>query len=284
VQHHHAHIAACIAEHGVSGPVIGFAFDGLGFGADGTLWGGEVLLADLLRSERIGHFAPVAMPGGTAAIREPWRMAAAYLHAGGDSAGLAALRVRHGRRLDDVVSLVVHELQAPTASSVGRLFDAVAAITGLRDVVTYEGQAAVELEQAVDDDEPGTYDVPIRPGRPFVVDGVALVSAASADVRAGVPVPAVAARVHRALTDVIVAAATRVRADTAVTRVALSGGVFQNVRLLDGAVSRLTDHGFEVLTHERVPTNDGGISFGQAAVAAARDAAGLIPGAGTAHP
>jgi hydrogenase maturation protein HypF len=264
--------------------VIGFAFDGLGYGSDGTLWGGEVLVADLLGSRRVGHFAPVAMPGGAAAIREPWRMGAAYLEAAGDTEGLAGLRSRHGRRLDDVVALVARGLQSPTVSSVGRLFDAVAAIAGLRDVVTYEGQAAIELEQAVDDDEPGTYAVPMPAGMPFVVDGIALVAAAARDLRDDVPVAAVAARVHHALSDVIVEAATRVRAETGLTDVALSGGVFQNVRLLEGAVSSLADHGFAVLTHELVPTNDGGISFGQAAVAAARGAAGLIPAAGTGHP
>ena len=284
VQHHHAHIAACLAEHGSAEPVIGIAFDGLGFGDDGTFWGGEILVADLVASRRVGHFAPVALPGGAAAIREPWRMAAAYLQAAGDTEGLAALRRRHGRRLDDVLALVARGLQSPTASSVGRLFDAVAAIAGLRDVVTYEGQAAIELEQAVDDDERGTYAAPITPGTPFVIDGVALVTAAAADLRAGVPVPTVAARVHHALADVIVDAAVRVRTETGIDRVALSGGVFQNVHLLERAGAALSARDFDVLTHERVPANDGGISFGQAAIAAARDAAGLIPAAGTGHP
>jgi hydrogenase maturation protein HypF len=284
VQHHHAHVAACLAEHGSADPVIGVAFDGLGFGDDGTFWGGEILVADLVGSRRVGHFAPVAMPGGTAAIREPWRMAAAYLAAARDTEGLEALRGRHGRRLDDVLALVARDVRSPAASSVGRLFDAVAAIAGLRDVVTYEGQAAIELEQAVDDDERGTYAVPIVSGAPFVIDGVALVAAAAADLRAGVPTPVVAARLHHALADVVVDAAVRVRSATHLQRVALSGGVFQNVHLLERAGAALSARDFDVLTHERVPANDGGISFGQAAVAAARDAAGLIPAADTGHP
>jgi hydrogenase maturation protein HypF len=211
-------------------------------------------------------------------------MGAAYLQAAGDAEGLAVLRSRQGPRLDDLVALIARGLQSPTVSSVGRLFDAVAAIAGLRDAVTYEGQAAIELEQAVDEDEPGTYAAPIAAGTPFVVDGIALVAAAARDLRADVPVAAVAARVHHALIDVIVEAATRVRAETGLTGVALSGGVFQNVRLLEGAVDGLADRGFDVLTHALVPTNDGGISFGQAAVAAARGAAGLIPAAGRDHP
>jgi hydrogenase maturation protein HypF len=211
-------------------------------------------------------------------------MAAAYLAAAGNDVGLADLRRRHGRRVDDVLALVDRGLRSPTASSVGRLFDAVAAIAGVRDVVTYEGQAAIELEQTVDDDEHGTYAVPVSAGAPFVIDGVALVAAATNDLHAGVPTSAVAARVHHALADIIVDAAMRVRAETSIERVALSGGVFQNVHLLERAETGLAARDFDVLTHEQVPTNDGGISFGQAAVAAARGAAGLIPAAGTGHP
>ena len=179
------------------------------------------------------------MPGGAAAVREPWRMATAYLAAAGDTEGLVALRRRHGRRLDDVLALVARDIRSPAASSVGRLFDAVAAVAGLREVVTYEGQAAIELEQAVDEDERGTYAVAISAGAPFVVDGIALVAAAAADLRAGVPTPVVAARVHHALADVIVDAAGLVRAETGIDRVALSGGVFQNMHLLERAGAAL---------------------------------------------
>jgi hydrogenase maturation protein HypF len=167
VQHHHAHIAACLAENGHPGPVLGLALDGTGWGPDGTVWGGELLVADLLGYERVGHLAPVPLPGGAAAVRQPWRMAAAYL---GSGTGLAVER-RAG--WDAVVSL---GRTALLTSSAGRLFDAVAAVAGIRDTVTYEGQAAVELEQRVDRDERGAYPVRVAGG---VLAGADLVRAAA---------------------------------------------------------------------------------------------------------
>ena len=152
VQHHHAHIASCLADNGVAGPVIGLALDGTGFGPDGTLWGGEVLVADLTGFRRAGHLAPVPLPGGTAAIRQPWRMAAAYL--GSDVDGALPVRRRHAEHWAAVVSLGAGAVRT---SSAGRLFDAVAAVTGVRDRISYEGQAAIELEQRVDPTETGGY-------------------------------------------------------------------------------------------------------------------------------
>jgi len=273
VQHHHAHLAACLADNSSTGPVIGVAFDGLGFGTDGTMWGGEFLVADLCGFERVGHFAVVPLPGGAAAVREPWRMAAAHVDQayGGDvPEGLDVVR-RNARRWDDVLAVARAGVNSPLTSSAGRLFDAVAAIAGVRDAVSYEGQAAVELEQLVDPAETGRYEAGVAGESPLVVSGSDLVRAVVADVAAGVPVATVAARFHNAMVGVIVEVCGRVRDRTGLSVVALSGGVFQNAWLVERALTELTAAGFIVLTHSRVPTNDAGISLGQVAVAGARD-------------
>jgi hydrogenase maturation protein HypF len=269
VQHHHAHIASCLADIGEAGPVIGVAFDGLGYGGDGPIWGGEFLLADLRGFDRLGHLAPIAMPGGTAAIRQPWRMAAAYLDAAYDGAPPSDLDVlrRNESRWAPVLAVARGGVHSPLTSSAGRLVDAVSALLGLRDSINYEGQAAVELEQLADPAERGAY----RAGVTDAVAGVDLVRAVVDDLRKGVAAPVIAARFHHGVVDAITRMCLRLRADTGVVDVALSGGVFQNLLLLKGCVDRLDANGFRVLTHARVPTNDGGISLGQAVVAAARD-------------
>ncbi|MFL6053779.1 MAG: carbamoyltransferase HypF [Actinoallomurus sp.] len=266
VQHHHAHIAACLADNEHTGRVIGVAFDGTGYGLDGTLWGGEFLLADLTGFERAGHLRPVPLPGGTMAIKEPWRMAAAY----GVPEHLAVAR-RNAATWEQVVAVGRAGLGAPPTSSVGRLFDAVAAVLGVRDRVNYEGQAAVELEQLADPQERSAYPVRLdESGSSFVVPGADLVQAVVEDLLAGTPASTIAGRFHNAVGDLIVAGAARLRAATGLITVALSGGVFQNLLLLERAVAGLEAEGFAVLVHHRVPPNDGGISLGQAAVAAAR--------------
>ncbi|GAA2710876.1 carbamoyltransferase HypF [Micromonospora olivasterospora] len=271
VQHHHAHIASCLADNGEPGPVIGVAFDGLGYGEDGTLWGGELLAADLTGYERVGHLDAVPMPGGAAAVREPWRMAAAYLdEVYGDAVPDLAVARRNERRWPAVVALARSGTNSPRTSSVGRLFDAVSAILGLRDRVTYEGQAAVALEQRARPDERGGYRVDASGPVPLADAGRQLVRCVVDDLRAGVDPGRIAARFHDGLADAVVRAAEAVREATGLTDVALSGGVFQNVLLLDRVVRGLEGEGFRVLVHSRVPPNDGGISLGQAVVAAAR--------------
>jgi hydrogenase maturation protein HypF len=246
VQHHHAHIAACLADNDHQDPVLGVAFDGTGFGPDGTLWGGEFLLADLASYQRLTHLRPVAMPGGVMAIKQPWRMAASYV----DELGRPAR--------EDIVKLKRSGLNSPLTSSAGRLFDAAAALLGVRDTITYEGQAAIELEQLADPTEKSAYRARIDD----VVHGEDLIAALLDD--SGTKAQR-AARFHNGIADAIVRTCDRFRDHS--TTVALSGGVFQNVLLLDRTVEALEQEGFHVLTHRNVPTNDGGISFGQVAVA-----------------
>ena len=250
VQHHHAHAAACLAEHGVDGPALALVFDGTGYGPDGTLWGGELLRCDLESFERIAHLEPVPLPGGEAAIREPWRMAAVHLE-------LAGLPVPWPNWDFVAQSLKVN---APLSSGMGRLFDAVAALLGLRLQISYEGQAAVELEHLAGDVAVEPYDWPF--GR-----GTELVALSHKDLLAGRPREEIAAAFH----ETIAAAAAKACVAAAEPKtIVLSGGTFQNLRLLESTRSRLEAHGFEVLTHRQVPPNDAGISYGQAAVAARR--------------
>ena len=276
VQHHHAHIAACLADNGEQGPVIGVAFDGTGYGTDGTIWGGEFLIAGLTGFERAGHLAPVPMPGGAAAIRQPWRMAAAYLDAAypdGPPGGLAIM-MRNEKHWAEVVALARSGLHAPVTSSAGRLFDAAAALLGVRDAINYEGQAAIELEQLAGPAERPGYRAAITAGAVLEVAGADLIRAVCEDLAAGAAPGAVAARFHHGVAGAVVDCCLLLRERTGLEVVALSGGVFQNVLLLGMVVNRLEAQGFRVLTHSRVPCNDGGISLGQAVVAAARDAAG----------
>ena len=273
VQHHHAHIASCLADNGAEGPVIGVAFDGTGYGADGTIWGGEFLVASLGDFSRAGFLAPVPLPGSAAAIRQPWRMAAAYLAAAypdGPPAGLDVI-ARNAGRWDDVLAVARSGLNSPLTSSAGRLFDAVAAILGVRDEINYEGQAAVELEQLADPGEPAGYRAGISEGEQLRVLGADLVRAVVDDLRGGVSPAIAAARFHHGVADAIARTCALLRERTGLGVVALSGGVFQNLLLLDRTATRLEADGFRVLVHRQVPPNDGGISLGQVAVAAARD-------------
>jgi hydrogenase maturation protein HypF len=250
VQHHHAHAAACLAEHANPGPALALVFDGTGYGVDGTLWGGELLRCDLVSFERVAHLDPVPLPGGEAAIREPWRVAAAYLERAGRS-------VPWERWAEVRASLAVN---APVSAGMGRLFDAVAALLGVRETVTYEGQAAIELEQLAGETAAAPYDW--RFG-----DGAALLARAHEDLEDGRRHEEIAAAFHEA----VAAGAASVCAEAASPgTVVLSGGTFQNLRLLASTRRRLEELGFTVLAHRLVPPNDGGISYGQAAVAAAR--------------
>jgi hydrogenase maturation protein HypF len=269
VQHHHAHLAACLAEHGLEGPAVGAIFDGAGLGTDGAVWGGELLVGGLAGFERAGHLWPVRLPGGDRAAREPWRMACAWDAAAAveDSVPEPALRA--------VRQMVRSGVGAPTTTSAGRLFDAVAAVAGVRvRATTYEGQAAIELEAACDPHERGAYAVALVDG---VIDPRQAIRAVARDAAAGVATGVIAARFHRGLAEATARACVALAELHGLDVVVLSGGVFQNRVLLEQTSAPLTRAGLRVLTPERVPPNDGGIAFGQAAVAAA-----LTRSAGTA--
>jgi hydrogenase maturation protein HypF len=274
VQHHHAHLAACLAEHGETGPAIGAIFDGTGHGTDGTVWGGELLCGDLAGFERLGHLWPVRLPGGDAAVRAPWRMARAWLDAalGGDPGMPPALRTAvEERAWRQVGSLVRSGFAAPVTTSAGRLCDAVAALCGVRAEVSYEGQAAIELEALCDPSERGAFPLPAveRDGR-LLLDARVTVRAVVDALGAGDAVPTVAARFHAGLAEGTAEACARLARTRGDVPVVLSGGVFQNVRLLEATVAALGERGVRVLVPERLPPNDGGLAYGQAAVAAAR--------------
>jgi len=269
VQHHHAHIASCMAENHLEGDVIGVAFDGTGYGPDGAIWGGEFLVAGYAAFERRGHLRYVPLAGGDAAIREPWRAALAYCQ---DTFGAAfelpaALRAVPGQRLRVVRRMMAANVNTVATSSCGRLFDAVAALTGLRHEATFEGQAAIELEMIAGDAGATPYPFELTEGQAWEVD---FRPAIERIVASAEPPEAISARFHNTVAEAIHAACRRIRAESGLRRVCLSGGTFQNARLLQRAVDLLRAGGFEVFLHAAVPPNDGGIALGQAAIAAAR--------------
>lgn len=294
VQHHHAHIAACMAENGVAlnaGPVIGIALDGLGWGEDGTLWGGEFFLADYTTAKRVATFKPVALIGGEKAVYEPWRNTYAHLIAemgwlrfAMNYEELDLFEFLDAKPRDLLNSMLKSGVNSPLASSCGRLFDAVAAAVGVcRDRVAYEGQAAIEFEALVDqktiieeDDELAyPFAIPRLKGSnmPYV-EPLGMWQALLGDLILGAPVGVISARFHKGLAIIIARMADKLSRhespDESIKTVALSGGVFQNRLLLEQVVTRLQAQGFTVLTHSSVPANDGGLALGQAVVAAAR--------------
>jgi hydrogenase maturation protein HypF len=264
VQHHHAHLAACLAEHGETGSAVGAIFDGTGLGTDGTVWGGEILVGGLSGFQRAGHLWPVPLPGGDRAAHEAWRMACAWrMVAGGDARPLPGVDPDRWRT---VARMAETGTASPVTTSVGRLFDAVAALCGLRLEVSYEGQAAMELEAACDGAERGAYPLESVAG---VLDPREAILAVDRDVARGLPAGVVATRFHHGLADATARACADLAADRGLDAVVLSGGSFQNRRLLERTSERLAAAGLRVLVPERLPPNDGGIAFGQAAVAAA---------------
>jgi hydrogenase maturation protein HypF len=284
IQHHHAHVASCAAEHGIIDPFIGVAYDGLGMGDDGTFWGGEILVADLRGYRRVGRFGSAPMPGGALAVRKPYRMALGYLLGAErdgtatdaawaarveDLAGPAFLDRLDPREVSVVRVQLARELNAPRATSAGRLFDAAASLLGLRDVAEFEAQAAIDLEMAaIGNDRPLPYGVAIRDGL-LVYDPRPTLSALLEGVADGSDRGRLAARFQSTIAEVTRELCREVAASTGLRTVCLSGGVFQNQWLTTTLLRALSGDGLEVHVNERVPVNDGGISYGQAAVAAA---------------
>jgi hydrogenase maturation protein HypF len=280
VQHHHAHLAACLAEHGLEGPAVGAIYDGSGYGTDGAIWGGEILVGDLLGFERAASLRSVRMPGSARAVHEPWRMACAWLaSAGGERPPLptALAGELDAGRWDAVARIAESPAVSPETTSMGRLFDSVAALCGLRPCVSYEGQAAVELEARAAAGDGTSYHLALGDGHGRrVIDPRGAISAIADDIEAGVPAGTVSARFHEGVALVTAAACSEAAERHRVDLVVLSGGVFQNRRLLERTAELLAAAGLRPLVPERLPPNDGGIAYGQAAIAAARDRTGSL--------
>jgi len=276
VQHHHAHLVACLADNGIEETSLGVTWDGTGYGNDGTVWGGELLLGDARGFRRVAHFWPFRLPGGEAAVREPRRSAlAALLETFGQGVcsweDLASIHAFSARERDLLLQMLRRGVNSPVTTSAGRLFDAVASVAGLRQVASYDGQAAMELEHVADRTVTASYPFPVSASegsQPLVLDWRPLLSAVVDDVRQRTPVGEISAKFHHALAQVVV----QVAREVGNPRVALSGGCFQNLLLSELCAQGLSNAGFMVLRHRQVPTNDGGISLGQAVIAVASQA------------
>jgi len=295
VQHHYAHVLACMAENGIESPVLGISWDGSGYGTDGTIWGGEFLAIDDSGYRRVAHLRTFRLPGSETAVKEPRRSAAGLLYEMfGDEAFertyLAPMEAFTREERSVLRAMLGKGLNSPMTSSAGRIFDAVSSLIGLRQVVGYEGQAAMELEfLATGSDETKGYTINVEParadifnqqGQPLVVDWARMVVEVLLDTGHGVSKATIARKFHNTLAEAMVAVAKAVSADLALQptggahgwqnrAVALSGGCFQNKLLTELAVSRLREEGFKVYWHQRIPPNDGGIALGQI-VAASR--------------
>lgn len=271
VQHHHAHIVSCLAENRVDGPVIGLSFDGTGFGSDGNIWGGEVLVAEAGSFSRVAHMAYAPMPGSAAAIKEPWRMGVSYLyHVFGEdiyNLHLPLFNAVKKDKIEFIVEMISKGVNSPLTSSLGRLFDGVAAIVGLRSSVYFEGQAAMELEMVAHAGHQGIYPYEWNDNNVFTVAFAPIIRGIVADIHAAVPTPIISAKFHATLIRLFTELCDQIRNNNGLDRIALSGGVFQNSILLSGLCRELEEKGFSVYTHTNVPANDGGISLGQAVAA-----------------
>ncbi|MGW8312475.1 MAG: carbamoyltransferase HypF, partial [Desulfuromonadales bacterium] len=271
VQHHHAHLASCLAENGSDGPAIGVIFDGVGYGDDGRIWGGEFLIGDVRSCERVGHFRYQKMPGGDLATREPWRMTLSYLSTifGEIPGGVAAFDGIPEPELRLVGQAMTRNINTPLTSSCGRLFDAIAGLLGLRQKVTFEGQAALELEMSADPlaDEILPFDLLHQNGQ-IIFDPTPLVKCIFEENSQGVSPAALAGRFHATLAAMVQEVCEELRTRTSLQQVVLSGGVFQNRLLTEMTLARLTRSGFKIMRHSLVPPNDGGLALGQAVVAA----------------
>lgn len=272
IQHHHAHIASCLAENGINEKVIGVAFDGTGYGIDGKVWGGEFLLADYMSFKRVAHLAYLPLPGGERAIQEPWRMALSYLASFSESKiedlDLEVLHKRKDQEVEIILKLVRSRFNSPLTSSMGRLFDAVSALLGICEKSTFEGQAAMELETAMDGNTKDYY--------PFLyqqeegcqtINPSPLIRGIISDLKENKSLGYISSKFHHSIVTMIVDICHTLRDEWGLNRVALSGGCFQNNYLLSQSIKKLMNTGFEVFYHQKIPSNDGGLALGQALIA-----------------
>jgi hydrogenase maturation protein HypF len=282
VQHHHAHIASCMAENNIYGEVIGVAFDGTGYGEDGNIWGGEFFTGGYKGFKRVAHMEYVRMPGGEMAIKEPWRMAVSYLYYTLDSIcdridddcginmdGVRLLEDIDAKNIKTIIKAIEKGFNSPLTSSMGRLFDAISALLGIRSRISYEGQAAIELENASQDGFYGNYSFSLNSDNGvFEIKCSDIIKGILEDISDGVDAGIIAARFHDTVADIVVECCFEIRKQTGLNRVALSGGVFQNLKLLEKCCIKLREKKFDVYIHSQVPSNDGGIALGQAVMAA----------------
>lgn len=271
VQHHHAHIASCLVDNELDEKVIGVAWDGTGYGADGNIWGGEFLIANLKSYERRAHLRYIPLPGGDTAVKEPRRMGATYLYKTfGDD--FLNLDIDFVKKIDRkkwvfIKNMIDRRINSPEVSSIGRLFDAVSSIIGVRDYITYQGQAAIELEMISDETKREGYEFKIGEEKNiYVIDPVPVIEFIIEDLKNGVSQSNISSRFHIGLADLIVKVSKILREETGISKVCLSGGVFQNMILRSTATERLKRNKFKVYNHKNLPPNDGGISAGQVAI------------------
>jgi len=272
IQHHHAHIVSCLAENGVREKVIGVAFDGTGYGTDGRVWGGEFLLVDYASCKRVAHLTYLPLPGGEHAIREPWRMTLSYLatfsHSEIEERELEVLAKRNDKEREFILKLIRSQFNSPLTSSMGRLFDAVSALLGICERSTYEGQAAMELEMAMDGDTEEYYPFLYQQeGKCLTINPSPLIRGVLSDIKRGKSPGYMSSKFHNSIITMICSTCHTLRNEWGLNRVALSGGCFQNTYLLSKSIQELMSAGFEVFYHQKVPPNDGGISLGQALIA-----------------
>ena len=280
VQHHHAHIVSCMVENGVKGRVMGVAFDGTGYGTDGKIWGGEFLIADYRDFKRVGHLKYISLPGGDMAIKEPYRIAISYLYQtlGND---FKKLKLDFNRRRDKskvqiLLKMIDKNINSPLTSSMGRLFDAVSSLMGICDMASYEAQAAIELQQEAEKAtgyrlQATGYKFKINEEKGiFIINPEPIILGIVEDLKKKVVKSTIAAKFHNTVAEFTLDVCKRLKKKTGIDRVTLSGGVFQNRLLLDKTLEKLRKNSFTCYIHSRVPTNDGGISLGQAVIAASK--------------
>jgi hydrogenase maturation protein HypF len=267
VQHHHAHLASCLADnhYDQDAPVIGMIFDGTGYGTDGKIWGGEVLVGNYKNYDRAFHLEEMPLPGGDQAVLHPYRIGIAYLIKSGLSLNdrLAPVHNTNPAELDILVKQVENQINTPLNTSMGRLFDAAASLMGLRRSINYEAQAAIELEQIIEPNIDQAYHFCLNAD---TIQIKGLLEELISDIFEGIPVGVISAKFHNSVVRLVVKIATQIRSQEGIDQVALSGGVWQNLYLLNHAIQALRGEGFSVLFHQQVPANDGGISLGQAAI------------------
>ncbi|MCK5509667.1 MAG: carbamoyltransferase HypF, partial [Desulfobacterales bacterium] len=273
VQHHHAHIASCMAENKLDGTILGLSFDGTGYGTDGCIWGGEILIVEPGRFKRAASLSYIPMPGSAAAIKEPWRMAISYLYRvfGEEflNLDLPLLKEIEEKKIKFIIKMISKKINSPLTSSLGRLFDGIAAIIGIKNHVSFEGQVAMDLEMLADDNRDATYDYEWLSGNTYKVLTEPIVCGVVKDMEAGIHPSRISSKFHMTLIKLFSELCAVIRKESGLNRIVLSGGVFQNSILLTGLIESLKEKNFKVFTHTKVPANDGGISLGQAMVAAA---------------